>query len=101
MSSEAAYREAVNRDHSPTLLGLGFARRNSPLTRAAECDGLSTWIARYSFSPVPVGRPFRADFDGAFPGLKAWAVLLNRCAFRSLDLCIKLRLKPWAEGYNH
>jgi hypothetical protein len=23
---------------------------------------------------------FRADFDGAFPGLKAWAVLLNRFA---------------------
>jgi hypothetical protein len=50
---------------------------------AAECDGLSTWIARYSFSSVPVGRPFRADFDGAFPGLKAWAVLLDRFAVRS------------------
>ena len=29
-----------------------------------------------------VGRPFsfRADSDGTFPGLKAWAVLLNRFA---------------------
>ena len=26
---------------------------------------------------------FRADFNGAFPGLKAWAVLLNRFAVRS------------------
>ena len=59
--------------------------------RAAECDGLSTWIARYSFSTVPVGRPFsfRADFDGAVPGLKAWAVLLNRFAVRSNRLVYK------------
>jgi hypothetical protein len=42
---------------------------------------------------------FRADFDGAFPGLKAWAVLLNRFAFRSNRLVYKAqRLKPWAES---
>ena len=51
--------------------------------RASECDGLLTWIARSSFSPLLVGRPFRAHSDGAFPGLKAWAVLLNRFAVRS------------------
>jgi hypothetical protein len=79
MSSEAAYREAV-RDRSPGLLGLGVGQKEFALTRAAECDGLSTWIARYSFSPVPVGRPFRADFDGAFPGLQAWAIVSDRFA---------------------
>ena len=68
------YREAV-RDHSPGLLDLGFCHKEFALKaeRAVECDCLSTWIASYSFSPVPVGRPFRAHFDGAFPGLKAWA----------------------------
>jgi hypothetical protein len=41
----------------------------------------------FSFSPVPVGRPFsfRADFDEAFPGLKAWAILLNRFAVHPLS----------------
>jgi hypothetical protein len=42
---------------------------------------------------VPVDRPFRAHLDGAFPGLKAWAVLLNRFAVRSIDLCMKIRVK--------
>jgi len=28
---------------------------------------------------------FRANFDGGFPGLKAWAVLLNRCAVNPTD----------------
>src|SRR5262249_54290316 len=83
------YREAVT-DLSPGLQPWVFATRTRP-ERPSECDGLSTWIAKYSFSPVPVGRPFRADFDGAFPGLKAWAVLLNRFAVR---LCIKIR--AWA-----
>jgi len=47
-------------------------------------------------SPVPVGRPFRADFDGAFPGLKAWAVLLNRFAVRSeSDLSRLQRWRPF------
>jgi len=32
---------------------------------------------------------FRADFDGTFPGLKAWAVLLNRFAVRSNRLVYK------------
>jgi hypothetical protein len=27
--------------------------------------------------------PLQADFDGGFPGLKAWAVLLDRFAVRS------------------
>jgi hypothetical protein len=47
------------------------------------------WIAKYSFSPVLFGRPLRAHFDGAFPGLKAWAVLLNRFAVRSNRLLYK------------
>ena len=41
-----------------------------------------------------VGRPFRADFDGAFPELKAWAVLLNRFAVRSNRLVYKDQ-GPW------
>jgi hypothetical protein len=49
-----------------------------------NANGLSAWIAKYSFSPDLFGRPFsfRAHFNGAFPGLKAWAVLLNRFAVR-------------------
>jgi hypothetical protein len=78
-AAKLPYREAV-RDHSPGLLGLGFCHKELALKGRPNADGLSTWIARYSFSPVPVGRLFRADFDGAFPGLKAWAVLLNRFA---------------------
>src|SRR5215469_6243938 len=30
-------------------------------------DGISTWIAVYSFSPVPVGRPFQGGFRWSFP----------------------------------
>jgi hypothetical protein len=40
-------------------------------------------------SPVAVGCPFRADSDGAFPGLKAWAVLLIRFAVCSNRLAYK------------
>jgi len=87
-AAKLLYREAV-RDHSPGLLGLGFCQREFALKGRAECDDLSTWIARYSFASVPVGRPFRADFDGVFPGLKAWAVLLNRFAVRSNRLVFK------------
>jgi len=47
------------------------------------------------FHPFPVGRPSGADLDGAFPGLKAWAVLLNRFAVRSIDLCM-----PWAKIFS-
>jgi hypothetical protein len=61
--------------------------------RASECDGLSTWIAKYSFSPVAFGRPLQGDLDGALPGLKAWAVLLNRLAVRSNRLAYKDRDK--------
>ena len=78
-AAKLPYRAAV-RDNSPGLLGLGFCRKGLALKGASECDGLSIKIARYSFSPVPVGRPFGADFGGALPGLKAWAVLLNRFA---------------------
>jgi len=37
------------------------------------------------FHPFPSVAPFRADSDGAFPGLKAWAVLLNRFAVNPTD----------------
>jgi len=38
--------------------------------------------------------PFQGKhLDGAFPGLKAWAVLLNRFAVRSIDFCIKIRVE--------
>jgi hypothetical protein len=33
--------------------------------------------------------PLQGAFDGAFPGLKAWAVLLNRFAVRSDRLVYK------------
>ena len=75
------YREAV-RDHSPGLPGLGFCQRELALKGRPNAM-VFLRIARYAFSPVPVDRPFRADFDGAFPGLKAWAVLLNRFVVRS------------------
>ena len=79
-AAKLPYCEAV-RDHSPGLLGLGFWHKEFALKGRPNADGLSTWIARYSFSPA-IGRPFRADFD--VPGLKAWAVLLNRFAVRAL-----------------
>jgi hypothetical protein len=63
-AAKLPYREAV-KDHSPGLVGLGF--RHKELALKAE----------------------RADFDGAFPGLKAWAVLLNRFAVRSNRLVYK------------
>jgi hypothetical protein len=53
-AAKLLYREAVR---SPGLLGLGFCQKQFAL-KAGECDDLSTWIARYSFSSVPVGRPF-------------------------------------------
>ena len=50
------------------------------------------------FDPFQSVAPFRADSDGAFPGLKAWAVLLNRFAVRSIDLCINIRVKTPGEN---
>ena len=78
----------------------GTRARVGGAERASEYDGLSKWIARFSFSPVPVGRPFsfRADFDGAFPGLKAWAVLLNRFAVRSNRLVYKAQRRHFRPG---
>jgi hypothetical protein len=95
VAAKLPYREAVG-DHSPGLPGLVFCHKELALKaeRGVRMRWSSTWIARSSFSPVPFGRPFRAHFDGAFPGLKAWAILLNRFAVRSIDLLIKIRLKP-------
>jgi hypothetical protein len=46
------------------------------------------------FHPFLSVASFRADFDGTFPGPKAWAVLLKRFAVRSIDLRIKIGAEP-------
>jgi hypothetical protein len=38
--------------------------------------------------------PYREAVGDHSPGLQAWAILLNRFAVRSIDLLIKIRLKP-------
>ena len=81
MSSKAAYREAV-RDRSPGLLGLGFCHKE--LALKGRPNAMVFLMDRKVFIFIPSGgHPFRANFGGAFPGLKAWAVLLNRFAVRS------------------
>jgi hypothetical protein len=62
--------------------------------RAPECDGLSTWIARYSLHPFP-SVALRAHFDGAFPGLKALRSFFSHMATDSgLAFVVIVHLSP-------
>jgi hypothetical protein len=67
-AAKLLYREAV-RDHSPGLPGLGFCQKEFALKaeRAAECDDLSTCIARYSFSIRSHRSPPQGGFRWSFP----------------------------------
>jgi hypothetical protein len=80
-AGKLAHREAV-RDHSPGLLGLGFCHKEFALKGRPNAMVFRHGSQGIHFHPFPSVAPSGADFNGAFPGLKAWAVLLNRFAVR-------------------
>jgi hypothetical protein len=65
--------------------------------RASECDGLSTWIANYSFSPVLFGRPLQLQgaFRWSFPRPEGLGCSVKPLRGSLKSTYIKIRAKAW------